>query len=477
MAVTLRRLGGGVGVAAVVLLVSAAALVIGAAPASAHPLGNFTTNTSTALTLHPDRIAVTYVVDLAEIPAFRARGDLDTDGDDTIADEETQGYARRECARLAPLLQLSVDRRPSPLRVTSEHIALPPGEAGLTTLRLRCDLQAAAVLDNTHQVTFTDTAFGGRTGWREVTATGEGVPIADSDVPAASASNRLRTYPDADVAAPLNQRSATLTVRPGPVAAVAAAAGAPDGVVTTIDLASTRLSTLVAARELTLLAAASAFALALGLGAVHALAPGHGKTVMAAYLVGRQGTSRQAVALGTTVAVTHTLGVLLLGVLLSTSQAIAPERLYPWLGTGSGLLFTAIGVQLLSRAWRARRDDSTHHHHSDVHDDHDRAVTWRTLALPGLAGGLVPSPSALLVLLGGIALGRAWFGLSLVVAYGIGMAATLVGAGYLLVRASSRLTGPRWRWTTRLAVILPVATAVLIVVGGLAFTARSLATL
>lgn len=205
---------------------------------------------------------------------------------------------------------------------------------------------------------------------------------------------------------------------------------------------------------------------------------------MAAYLVGRQGTAGQAVALGTTVAVTHTLGVLLLGVLLSTSQAVAPERLYPWLGTGSGLVFTAIGVQLLWRAWHTRRDGVAHHHHGDDHDhagehshggDHGRTVTWRTLALPGLAGGLVPSPSALLVLLGGIALGRAWFGLSLVIAYGIGMAATLVGAGYLLVRASRSLTGPRWRWASRLAVVLPVATAALIVIGGLAITARSLA--
>jgi ABC-type nickel/cobalt efflux system permease component RcnA len=218
---------------------------------------------------------------------------------------------------------------------------------------------------------------------------------------------------------------------------------------------------------------------------------------MAAYLVSSRGTSRLALLLGATVAVTHTLAVLVLGVIVSASETVAPERAYPALGVVSGLLFAAVGAALLTRALRSRRDrrrrtsgtghGAGHHHHGDDGDHghgHEHALPsgpgemrWQSILLPGLAGGLVPSPSALLVFLGGIALGRAWFGVLLVVAYGAGIAATLLAAGHLLVRARNRMErgGRQGRWSRveRVTLALPLITSTLIVVGGLAIAFRA----
>ena len=231
--------------------------------------------------------------------------------------------------------------------------------------------------------------------------------------------------------------------------------------------------------------AALALLLAAALGAAHALAPGHGKTVMAAYLVGLRGTLGQAMTIGATVTLTHTAGVLILGLILSTSRAVASERLYPWLGLGSGLLLAGVGIGLLVRA---RPGHHHHHPHPHPHDpghdrghDHDHGVPERPLGRRGLvalglAGGLVPSPSAVVVLLGGIALGRAWFGVALVLAYGVGMAATLTGVGLLLARLRTRMDRRlhlrAGSLPARLGRLLPAATASVIVLAGLALAVQ-----
>ena len=198
---------------------------------------------------------------------------------------------------------------------------------------------------------------------------------------------------------------------------------------------------------------------------------------MAAYLVGLRGTLRQAVTIGVTVTLTHTAGVLALGLVLSTSRAIASERLYPWLGLASGLLLAAIGVGLLLRA-------RPHHHHPHHHHHHgvaEQPVGRRGLVALGLTGGLVPSPSAVVVLLGGIALGQAWFGVALVLAYGVGMAAALTGIGVLLARLRTRLDRrlqlPAGSLLSRLGRLLPAVTASVIVLAGLTVAAQGIARL
>jgi nickel/cobalt exporter len=224
------------------------------------------------------------------------------------------------------------------------------------------------------------------------------------------------------------------------------------------------------------------------LGGAHALAPGHGKTVMAAYLVGLRGTLRQAMTIGPTVTITHTAGVLLLGLVLSTTRAVASERVYPWLGLASGLLLAAVGVGLLARAVPSHGHDHPHGHghdhphpHDHDHGDPGPPLGRRGLVALGLAGGLVPSPSAVVVLLGGIALGRAWFGVALVLAYGLGMAATLTGVGLLLARLRTRMDRrlhlPAGTLPARLGRLLPAATASVIVLVGLGIAAQGAARL
>src|SRR5207302_2296844 len=127
--------------------------------------------------------------------------------------------------------------------------------------------------------------------------------------------------------------------------------------------------------------------------------------------------------------------------------------------------------RVLFRSVRARRHRHDHHHHG--HGPDVPAIGLRALVGMGFAGGLVPSPSALVVLLGAMALGRAWFGVVLVVAYGLGMAATLTGAGVLLLRARGALDRGRGRFQglTRVASALPLATSSVIVALGVALAA------
>jgi nickel/cobalt exporter len=548
--------------AARAVVTGAALLIVLAATASgasAHPLGNFTTNTATELRIAPDVVEVDRVLDLAEVPALQAIQAVDGEADEALTGDEAERFAAATCAQLRDRLTLAVDGRAVPLEPAGTPVlTFPPGEAGLDTLRLECPSRAEVDLAaGSHDVTFTDAAYPDRLGWREVTARGNGVELVTSDVPATSSSGRLTAYPEDRLSSPLDQREAALTVRAGgaSIGELSSGAGVPEPVARGLDRLSSAFTDLVAVERLTVPYALLAIVIAMALGTLHAFAPGHGKTVIAAYLVGQQGTAREAFLLGGTVAVTHTLGVFLLGTVLSVTTAASPASIYPWLGAASGLLFTAVGVTLLRQARRTGGhvhgpgghvhgpdgrivlvplgatppavslitagphhdvvDDHPHardhghadghghaddHSHADDHDhahphDHDRSATdavvdraaagrglFRGLLAPGLAGGLVPSPSALLVLLGGFAIGRAWFGVSLVVAYGVGMAATLVGAGYVLVRLRTRLDrttadGPRWRVVQRVVRRLPILTSTLIIIGGLVIAVRSVATL
>ena len=323
-----------------VLAALAAALAAGAAPAAAHPLGNFTVNTSSGLRVAPDRLAVDYVVDMAEIPAYQTRQATDTDHDDRVTGPEGDRWRARECPRLAGRLQATVDGRAVRLAVTGSTLTFPEGVGGLPTLRLECALSAG--LPEGRNLAYADGNHRGRVGWREITAVGDRTTMDSSDVPAASPSARLTAYPQDQLASPLTQRSATLRYhRGGPPApaeargnptsgceaprrgslaggdqgcsglstAPATGAGGPGTVARSgVDRATAAFTSLVGERSRSPGFAPVALLLAVGLGAAHALAPGHGKTVMAAYLVGLRGSLRQAATIGATVTLTHTAG-------------------------------------------------------------------------------------------------------------------------------------------------------------------------
>jgi nickel/cobalt exporter len=460
-------------------------LMAGAAGAAAHPLGNFTVNTSSGLRVAPGRLVVDYVVDMAEIPTFQTRQEIDTDHDDRVTDAEAGRWRDRECPRLAAGLQATADGRRARLAVTGSALTFPEGVGGLPTLRLGCALSAPLPAAG-RSLTYADGNLQGRVGWREVTAVGDRVTLDAADVPATSPSARLTSYPQDQLTSPLSQRTATLRYHPGGPPAPTRA-GAAGGVVGGgVDRATAALAALVGQRSGSAGFAVLALVVAVGLGAAHALAPGHGKTVMAAYLVGLRGSLRQAATIGATVTLTHTAGVLILGLVLSTTRAVASERVYPWLGLGSGLLLTGVGVGLLLRARPGHRHHHHGHGHGHDHHGHDhgaggRPLGRRGLVALGLAGGLVPSPSAVVVLLAGIALGRAWFGVALVLAYGAGMAATLTGIGLLLAhlrnRMDRRLRVPAGSLVARLGRLLPAVTASVIVLVGLGLALQGAARL
>jgi nickel/cobalt transporter (NicO) family protein len=488
----------GVRLAAVAAL-AVGLLLVSAGVAAAHPLGNFTVNQYAGLRLLPDRVEVDYVVDMAEIPAFQTRQEIDADGEQSVSPAEASAWRSASCPRLAAGLVLRLDGRRLDLVTVASRLSFPPGAGGLPTLRLECGLATArgqappsrtlgggalgggALAGEPRGIlaggtlTLTNGNYAGRVGWREVTAVGDGTTVTSRDVPAASASARLTSYPKDLLRSPLDQRAVTVSFRPGGTAAagVASEGGGPEAaprraaVPMAVDRATRAFTELVARQRLGPAFGALAVALALLLGAIHALAPGHGKTIMAAYLLGLRSSLSQALLVASAVTLTHTAGVLALGIALSASTALAPERLYPWLGLASGLLLASVGVTLLRRALHTARHRHAHRHahsaghahaeppgHSDAGDHadpprhthppgraqyHHGPPGWRSLVSMGFAGGLVPSPSALVVLLGAIALGRAWFGVLLVLAYGAGMALTLTGSGMLLVRVRAAL--------------------------------------
>jgi ABC-type nickel/cobalt efflux system permease component RcnA len=218
----------------------------------------------------------------------------------------------------------------------------------------------------------------------------------------------------------------------------------------------------------------------------HALTPGHGKAMVAAYLAGTRGTARHALALGATVTLTHTAGVFGLGlVTLSLSQLILPETLYPWLTLASGVLVLTIGVYAIRdrlrrrRAALARRADGHAHAHAHSHaaGGHSHAppddLSWRSLIALGVSGGLLPCPSALVVLLSAIALHRVAFGMALIVAFSLGLAVVVSATGLAVVyarRLFQRLPSERGR----LVAALPVASALVITTLGAVLCARSI---
>ncbi|MEP7159020.1 MAG: High-affinity nickel-transporter [Chloroflexota bacterium] len=489
---------------AATLALSLAALALAVPGASAHPLGNFTINHYNGVRVSPTAVLVDHVTDFAEIPTFSERQAMDLDRDGTISAAEATDYQRTACADLATILRLTANGKPLPLILTHTGLHFAMGQ-GSEVLRLVCEFGAATTLASKGATfEFSDPSFAERIGWREIVVQGDGATVRDSDVPESGTSARLTAYPDALLSLPLNQSSASFVVIPGGVAlppptypdsspvgaAVPVASDTNNVPVSAIPGGATDLgadvTALFQAPDLTPSIMLLSLIVAAGLGALHALSPGHGKTVMAAYLVGSQGTMRQAIGLGMTVTVSHTLGVLALGALsLSAAAIIPPERLYPILGIVSGSIVILIGGYLLLTRLRALSRNNDHgHEHGHDHTHVERPAGWhehdgmghthlpqpgmgrRGLFALGLSGGMVPSVSALLVLLGSIAIGRPIFGIVLTVAFGIGMAAVLVGVGLALVYARKFVERLPVRSPIAIGRRLPVLTAAVVVMAG-----------
>jgi len=427
--------------------------------AAAHPLGNFTINQYLGVVVGEESVTLDYVVDMAEIPAFQERRIIDANGDESISAEEEGDYLAAVCQDRAGGLAVVTDGSPMTLEVSQRGIEFPPGQAGLTTLRLEC---AYVAHGPGRRVELTNSNYADRIGWREIVVRGDGVVIS-TDLPGASISNRLTAYP-------LDPSTSTPDLRRGDliIGAAGVVMASPSPAATPARLPVDMLGSLIGRAGTGLGSAALALLAAAALGAGHALAPGHGKTIMAAYLVGNRGTIRQALGLGLAVAVSHTVGVLALGLAtLFLSRSFQPETIYPYLSAASGAIVLAIGVALVVRVVRRLRHNHAHRDGHDHHHDHQdlpASFGWKTLAALGMSGGLVPSASAVVLLLGAVSIGQVEFGLALIGAFGVGMAVAMVTVGLGLVLATrfgQRRFGEGVVWR-RLSIALPAVMAMVV---------------
>jgi len=386
---------------------------------------------------------------------------------------------------------------------------------------------------------YRDGNFADRAGWKEIIATAApGVTVTSASVPGRDRSRELSAYPTDLLDSPPQDREARLSflretpppvvagsatpaqpALPGPspaaktlptspsndprLAALSPGPAAPEPE-SGLQIRPNRQGTprnaftdLVTKKDLSGGMLLFALAVAAALGGFHALEPGHGKTVVAAYLVGSRGTVRHATLLGLIVTVSHTAGVYVLGgVTLYASRYIMPERLYPWLGVFSGVAIAVLGVTLFLRRYAAPGGDHGHahshahshgehvhpHHHDDDHGHHHHAapdphgaVSLPALVALGVTGGIVPCPAAVVVLLSALSLNRVGFGLLLIVAFSVGLAAVLIAIGILMVYARRLMSrfdtdGPLvHRW-------LPLTSSVVIIVVGVLIAVQALMT-
>ncbi len=579
-------------------LLGLAALLVPAV-AAAHPLGNFSINHYSGIRISTTDVLIDHVTDFAEIPTYLERTAMDTDKDGDISDAESAAYQASKCAEFAGQLDLRRGNQSLALETVQSGLSFPPGQGGPTT-RLVCVYQAALTpaLSGPADLTFADNTYAEKFGWREIVIQADGTTVTQSagiasdgsslgPLPVTTNSTRLTLYPTDLLSTPDRSFSATISVQPGgpalaafsepdafPISAAAvsmgavapagssdpaaggtvavnqpppaatpapvAAAAVPNGVT---DL-SGDIGALFQTKDLTPTIIILSFLAAALLGALHALTPGHGKTVMAAYLVGSRGSTRHALGLGLTVTVSHTIGVLALGaVTLSAASFLPPEKLYPFLGITSGVIFVAIGVYLVATRVRAARrqrataraealaveerhaadhahglahdlahtsglehdhavhGDHEHRHEGSVDDHHvaepgdggwhshsgrrhthlppaGAALSWRGLFALGLAGGMVPSVTALIVFLGTIAAGRPAYGILLTIGFGVGMAVVLIGVGLSLVYARGFIDRmPKRTVGARLSRWVPMATPFVVLGAGLLMTVEAFLTL
>lgn len=522
--------------------------------ALAHPMGNFSVNHYSKVTLESNGIRVRYFIDLAEIPTFQEmqQASIPT----TAIDPDSAAVINYVAARGVELgrgLILNVNGKPASLRLISSGVIFPPGAGGLPTMKMGFVYEAPypSTLSSAERqdvsLQYADNNYPGHTGWKEIVALASAGSLLHSSVPGTDRSAELSNYPTDLLTSPPQDLEALLiaalpafpeivsNTRPvrssQPAAVPEAVAGEQLGRVkgvsprafkrakapsvasslessrapwTPMHLQANRQQTprsrfteLVQAEHLSVWFLFTAALIAIGLGGLHALEPGHGKTIVAAYLVGSKGTARHAVLLGLIVTVSHTAGVFTLGAItLYASRYVVPEQLYPWLGVLSGITIAGLGCYMLMRRLTGTATDHSHtsgecHSHwtfwkrsQSNETDCDpgdggripaQSVSLAQLMTLGITGGIIPCPAALIVLLSAFALHRIGMGFFLIVAFSVGLAGVLISFGMLMVYARRFMTrlqidGPLTRrW-------LPAASSAFITSLGLILAIQALST-
>jgi nickel/cobalt transporter (NicO) family protein len=518
---------------------------LGRADTVASLLGNFTINQYCGLKVTDAALAVHYVVVFGQLPALRELHLADADGNGVTSQEERDAYVGRMAPGFAENLKLRVNGVSVPLHAIHWVSSLPVEQGGFS---LRVDVDFAATLPvapvgGSATLEFENENYAGRLGWHEIVVEpASGIALFDSNAFSTSLTNGLKdALQSLPADGPLDERAVHLSFSDGPmpphaqplsrrgnggmpatttaspVFAAKTSAGAETAWIT---LHTRRLVDAISGPTLEPRVLLLALLGALLLGAVHALSPGHGKTIVGAYLIGSRGTPRHAAFLGAIVTITHTLGVFALGfATLYASRFIVPERLFPILSLVSALLILGMGIVLLVQRSRIARgalssgesssfgpfqpispvvaavgsprgyvfaptstglDPTLHSHGGGPLHSHlppgarGEKVTWKSLLALGISGGLVPCPSAMVLLLAAVALNKTAYGMLLVVAFSFGLAITLTVVGLAFLYARNRFSGPGTgsRWTQ----VLPVLSAVTITALGIALCIGALKT-
>jgi ABC-type nickel/cobalt efflux system permease component RcnA len=438
--------------------------------AKSHPLGNFSINQYTGVEVDTNAVQLRQFLDMAEIPTFQELQNIDTDKNGSLSDAELNIYLEKISPDYIANLILSVDGKTIQLQPTAKNISLREGAGNLKTLRIEWILTGDLPVENlkdAHKLNFENKNYPERVGWNEIVVGRiSGINIFNSNAFGSGISNELNAYPQESLNAPLAERTAEFSFTSANIPAEAKVLQNRDGH-KTAAVQKDRFAELISVTEITPTIIFFGLLLAFGLGAMHAMSPGHGKTVVGAYLVGSKGTPKHAIFLGLTVTITHTLGVFALGLLtLFASNYILPERLMPFLNFFSGLIVLFIGLTLFKdrllqflgyKTDSHKHHDHVHPHHAHDHDhqshdhDHDHHhahdglththggsththlppenVTWKSLLALGISGGLLPCPSALVLMLAAIANGRIGYGIVLTLMFSLGLAATLTCIG------------------------------------------------
>jgi len=471
---------------------------------AAHPMGNFSVSHFARFDVTRKAVHVTYVLDLAEIPTYQLLRDWNLDPSAETPQKILDEKARSQAETWLKNLDVGPDKP------VLEHVAinLSPGAGGMRVARIESELRLDAAAG---KLSYEDRNYPDRAGWKEIVIlSSDHTPILEASQSSVDRSAALTAYPadpalapPQDLRAHIEWQTTPVTVtkivpipQPAPPATQsstpAPAAKPAAGELTRGDYLSRMLTQRDIPFDVMLIGLAVAFAF----GALHARSPGHGKTMVAAYLVGSRGTMKHAAFLGGMVTLTHTICVFLLGlVTLVFAKYLAPEKLVTWLGAASGISIIVIGASLFYKRLRSLRAAALHHdhahdhhHHDHDHDhthDHDHGphghshvpegeVTLRSLIALGASGGLVPCPSALVLLLISISLGHIGLGLLLLVSFSLGLAGVLMAIGMMVIYAKKWLPDPVKTSQHPLFRLVPVMSAFVIVCVGLVMTAVSL---
>ena len=482
----------------------------------AHPMGNFSINHYAGIHVERDAVEVRYIVDLAEIPTYQEIQDAGIVAQ--VGDASLPAYLAKQAAAWMKNLAVQVNGDPVRVVAVSEKVIFPPGAGGLPTMKIGVVYRGAvrARSSGAMRLRYADANFPGHAGWKEIVVTaGSGVTLEGGHQYKLDRSGQLTNYPTDLLSSPpqdLEAEFAYSVAAAAPVVAEKAApvkakvvAVVPEVVTATVPTVAavsaptlvleankqatprSRFTELITTKETSLWFLVTAAFFAAGLGAMHALEPGHGKTIVAAYLVGSRGRTRHAVGLGLLVTAAHTAGVYLLGaVVLYASKYVIPERIYPWLSIFSGLVIAVLAAYLFLRAWTGvgepEHEDGVLHTHwyslrrapeVEASRPEEKTVPLKQLIVLGITGGIIPCPAALVVLLSAVSLHRVGLGLFLIVAFSLGLAAVLIGIGIVMVKAKGLLS--RWRsdapWMQKW---LPLVSASAMFLAGLAIAGAAL---